>query len=91
MGEQKPNVTVSLDKSDVEGKDDTKETIRTEEDGNDGESTVTQGDEEEEEDDEQKKGSFYCLFVLYLLHLFTVVPRNEIVYKIIFTGLSNGL
>ena len=91
MGEQKPNVTVSLDKSDVEGKDDTKETIRTEEDGNDGESTVTQGDEEEEEDDEQKKGSFYCLLVLYLLHLFTVVSRNEIVYKIIFTGLSNGL
>ena len=63
MGDQKPNITVALDKSDVEGKDLTKETIRTEVDGGEGESTVTQGDENEDEDGNKikEKGmlSFY--------------------------------
>lgn len=72
MGEQKPNITVSLDKSDVEGKDDTKETIQTEEDENDGENTVTQGEEEDDDDggEQKKKGFFSNIFLVCFVYYF---------------------
>lgn len=50
VGEQKPNLTIGLDKSDVEGKDSISENVQTEED----EDSVTQGEESDSKSEENK-------------------------------------